>query len=237
MEKRPSPSDYSGDMLTLRDIGIEAQTPVHESSKDLVPNNVVELRQTKEEHKPDEKKKPKAKALILAGAALLGSAKLAQEAFSEKIHPAQRIVQISELDSANNVEVDDIKPGSSLEVSPFSYTITGGNVRTSPGVQSAGDEADVNLVQHTDLSGKVIAHPIEVADKANPSNGNWYVFFDSSGAKYAVNEQNVSAIADPNLTNSTDITVTVDRTTNMGIIAHDSNNISMQVATVVDTQS
>ncbi len=243
METRNN-SDYSGDRLTLGDIGVskdDLQAELQAMKDELGPDNVVQM----SDYRPTEpivksgkprsthERNKKIKAVVLAGATLLGSAKITYEMFRDKIHPVERIESAEELEAAKPVDIEDIKPGSELEVSPFSYTVTGGNVRTSPQVEFN----DENLVQHTDLTGKIITHPIEVTDESNSTNGNWYVFYDGDGQKFAINEQNLDVIADPNIIETNDITVTVDKTTNMGIIAHDANNISMQVATVVEASS
>jgi hypothetical protein len=239
-----SPNDYSGNRLELRDIGVSAEELEALKPK---PDNVVDIndyRKAKEEliqpaAQPVEAKDTKernknVKVVLLAGATLLGSAKLTIEAFKEKIHPAAHVQSADELNTATTIEVEGIEPGTQLEVSPYSFTVTGGNIRTSPHVEGGGEDPGDNLVQNTDLTGKVITHPIEVADDSNEKNGNWYVFFDSDGQKFAINEQNVQAIPDHTITNGDDIRVTVDKDTNMGIIAHDANNVSMQVATVVE---
>lgn len=239
METRPGNPDYSGNKLTLKDIGVSK-----DELEALKPNApVVDINEYRSEenakkinknHDSRERTK-KLKAGLLAAATLLGSAKLTYEAFREKIHPAHRVVSAGELDSADEIEIDSIKPGSELVVSPYSFTITGGNVRTTPHVQPGlNEEPDENLVQNADLTGKVITHPIEVADQTNSSNEKWYVFYDSDGQSFAINGQNVEHVADQNVTSSDDIRVTVDKTTNMGIIAHDKNNVTMQVATVVE---
>ncbi len=240
METR-SDQDYSGDRLTLSDIGVDKDDLQAElQAMKAQPDNVVQMSDYRSEdekaviaqqHNTHERNK-KIKAAVLAGAALMGTAKLTYETFREKIHPAERITSLAEVDDAKPVEIDDIHSGDQLEVSPFSYTVTGGNVRTSPQVGMDNE----NLVDHVDLSGKIITHPIEVADTSNSQNGNWFVFYDSDGQKFAINQQNLNVVADQSITNTQDISVTVDKTTNMGIIAHDSNNVSMQVATVVDIE-
>lgn len=240
METRSS-SDFSGDRLTLSDIGVSNDDLQAElAAMKQTPDNVVQMsdyRPVEDQTEIDKKhaiaeRKKKVKAIALAGAALLGTAKFGYEMFREKVHPAERIVSAEALTTARDIEITDVAPGDEIEVSPFSYTITGGNVRTSPGV----DINNENLV-NTDLSGKVITHPIEVADLSNAKNGDWFVFYDSEGQKFAVNEQNVAVVPDNSITETRDITVTVDNTTNFGIIAHDGNNISMQVATVVEVKS
>lgn len=241
METR-SNSDYNDDRLTLSDIGVDKEDLQAElEALKQTPDNVVQMsdyqpveKQTSidKQHSSTERNK-KLKAIALAGAALLGTAKYGFEMFREKVHPVHRVVTAEELHSAEDVHIDDIQPGDELKVSPFSYTITGGNVRTSPQVEIN----DENLVPNTDLSGKVITHPIEVADTSNSKNGYWFVFYDGDGQKFAINEQNLTAVADTTITNTQDMKVTVDKTTDMGIIAHDHNNVSMQVATVVDVEN
>ncbi len=240
METRNT-SDYNGDRLTLSDIGVsKSDLQAELEAIKQTPDNVVQMSDYRpaEEQVEIEKKhstterKNKLKAVALAGAALLGTAKLGYEMFKEKVHPAERIVSTEALSTAKDVEITDIVPGDEIKVSPFSYTITGGNVRTSAGV----DMNNENLV-NIDLSGKVITHPIEVADVANAKNGDWFIFYDSDGQKFAVNEQNVAVVPDNNISETKDMTVTVDKTSNFGIIAHDGNNISMQVATVVEVKS
>jgi len=234
METTPSKPDYSGNRLTLKDIGVSKEEL--EALKPPAPVVDMAAYRSKEtaakidKRRSTQERNRNLKAAALVGVVLLGSAKLTYEAFKEKIHPAHRVVALNELDSGTNVELDDVKPGTQLEVSPLSYTITGGSrVRED-------SNTEANLVS-ADLSGKVLVRPIEVPDDSNPANGNWYVFYDANGQKFAINEQNVTGIADPNLASASDIEVTVDKTTNMGIIAHDKNNVSMQVATVVDTNS
>ncbi len=240
MESRSNP-DFSGDRLTLSDIGVNKDDLQAElEALKPTPDNVIQMsdyrpaedQANKEKTIAKTERKKKLKVIALSGAALLTTAKFTYENLREKIHPAERIVNMHELDTATDISIEDITPGDEITVSPFSYTITGGNVRTSPQVMP-GDE---NLVQNTDLSGKVITHPIESPDKSNSQNGNWFIFYDSDGEKFAINQQNLTVVPDSSVSSSAEIEVIIDKTTNMGIIAHDSNNVSMQVATVVDVE-
>jgi hypothetical protein len=234
MEIRPkTPSEYSGERLTLKDIGVEPEKQPKLQDQELVADKVVRLRTatqpTERTNSPERQKK--IKAIVLAGATILAGTRLTQEALSDKVSEAPRIGSLNELDDAKPIVIDEIKPGEELNVSPYSFTITGGNVRTSPQVEPE----DENLIQHTDLFGDVITHPIKVTDSSNRANGNWYVFYDANGDKFAINEQNVDVIPEKNETID-HIEVVVDKTTNMGIIAHDEHNISMQVATVISAK-
>lgn len=227
-------SEYSGDRLDLRDIGVTA-----DELKALrpQPDNLVKIndyRSPEDARAIDSKeRKKKVKAVLLAGATLIGSAKLAVEMFKEKIHPIAFIQSAEQLNDAVPVEIEDIKPGDELGVSPYSFTVTGGNVRTSPHAESGGAEPDDNLVK-ADLTGKVIAHPIEVADENNPANPDWYVFYDADGQKFAINGQNLEVVHGQNTIGTSTMHVMVDKVTNKGIIAHNNDN-TMQVAAVVDT--
>lgn len=236
-------SEYSGDRLDLRDIGVTAEELKALQPK---PDNVVNInsyRTAKDLQSIDStvedaqtfyssERKKKIKAILLAGATLIGSAKLAVEMFREKIHPVSYIQSAEQLEDASIIDIEDIKPGDVIVVSPYSYTVTGGNVRTSPQADTANNLRDENLVD-ADLTGKVLAHPIEVADKTNPSNANWFIFYDSEGQKFAINGQNLEVVHGQNTNSGRDLQVTIDRVTNRGIIAHDDTS-TMQVAVVVD---
>jgi len=245
-ESRGNSSSDDSQRLTYKDLGVElaALKPKPDEQSDK-KDNVVHL----DDYRPQpdvasaqtEKKKharnKKIKAVLLTGATLLAADKLIEDAMKSQISPAARIESASQLESLTLVEIDNITTGTPLEVSPYSYTITGGNIRTSPHVESNGGEPDTNLVQHTDMTGKVITHPIEVADQTNSANGDWFVFYDASGKSFAVYGENLEVIPDKTVQANQDLQVTVDKTTSAGVIAHDKNNVTMQVATIIDVQN
>lgn len=218
------PHSDDSQRLTFKDLGVsksELEAENNVVNLDDYRNKKVELSSNEEfaTDKKEKKNKLKPKAILLAGATMLGSYLMIQEAFSQKVAPIEVGTEKKQLD------IEDIKVGDTVEVSAYDYHVTGGNVRTSPNV---GDEGE-NIVK-ADLSDKVLVKPIKVIDSANSANGNWYVFYDSEGSKFAINEQNV--VADNNSSNTPTESVTITETSSRGIIAHTPSGNTVMVAGV-----
>jgi len=174
----------------------------------------------KPKHKITAKKLAAASALTLAG---LQGANMVHEAV------IARPEAVSVTSPQESFEIEDFPVGSELAVSSFSYTITGGNIRTSPKV------VEGNLLDHTNFSGETIEHPIIIADQANPQNDDWLEFVDSKGKTLYTNLQNVEIVEDSSISSTESfIDVTITETGNHGITASDGKGNILTVATVVD---
>lgn len=177
---------------------------------------------------PPAAKKSKAKkaTAVAIGALALGGGivKTAHDGLVARPEPVMMSVPETPL------TIDEFPAGKELEVSAFSYTITGTNVRTSPKV------TDDNLLEHTDFRGQTIVRPIEVSDELTAKNGDWLEFVDSKGNVLFVNNQNVERIEDSNISKASLQHVTITKTSNLGILASDQKGNVVQVATVIASQ-
>lgn len=174
---------------------------------------------------PTKKNKTKKAVAVAMGALALGGAtKFAHDAVVARPEPVMMSVPETPL------TIEEFPAGKELEVSAFSYTITGPNVRISPKV------TDDNLLDHTDLTGQTIVRPIEVNDELTAQNGDWLEFVDSKGNLLFVNDQNVERIEDSNRATSPTQHVTITKTSNLGMFASDEKGNIVQVATVIASQ-
>lgn len=198
---------------------------IEDEDTDRVETKIDRSQQPKKTHtKP--KKKIDPKKVVAASAVALASlqgAKMVHEAIIARPEP------VSVTSPQESFEVEDFPVGSELVVSPYSYIVTGGNIRTSPKV------VEDNLLDHTDFSGDTIEHPIVVADESNPQNDDWLEFVDSKGKTLYTNLQNVEVVQDGTTTpEESTIHVTVTQTGNHGILASDGKGNILTVATVVN---
>ncbi len=198
---------------------------IEDEDTDRVETKIDRSQQSKRPHtKPQKKIDPK--KVVAASAVAIASlqgAKMAHEAIVARPEP------VSVTSPQESFAVEDFPVGSELAVSPYSYVVTGGNIRTSPKV------VEDNLLDHTDFSGDTIEHPIVVADDSNPQNDDWLEFVDSKGKTLYTNLQNVEVVQESTTppVEST-IHVTVTQTGNHGITASDGKGNILTVATVVN---
>jgi len=95
-------------------------------------------------------------------------------------------------------------------------------------------EGKHNLLEGTNLKGKIIVRPEIVADQENPHNDDWLKFVDKNGKVMYISSQNAKVIPAESDNTQENLEVRVVETTSGGVYASNGTNQKIKVATVVD---
>lgn len=170
---------------------------------------------------------------ILAGAGLFfsGGKLVYDNAKKSEIDPVEQQANANE--QTNNIEIEDIHPGTVLRVlkDPVQFDTSQVNVRTSP--QRIEDrDGGTNRVNTPDIGSQTITVLGGSIVPGEDANGDYIFFADEHGDKFYVN---IAALIDNGVDIDVDSTetVVVTQTTDRGIFAQTQNGQERTVATAV----
>lgn len=188
----------------------------------------------------EKKRKPSVRRLLgglVASAAVLVGAQLHATNTNSEIDPMEQSNETAgsptpletEFESGDNVTV--------LTQPQFQFNTNDVSVRTSPArIETSENEGDNEA--DTSIWGKgqniTVLHAVVREDERNPANGNWYGFIDADGKTYWVNAGALEE-AGVEISPATQ-DVTVESSTNRGIIAHNESGDEATIATAVTSE-
>lgn len=171
--------------------------------------------------------------LAAAGLALVSGKLVYDNAKESDVDPVEQQNNMGE--QPNNIEVEDIRPGTILRVlrHPIQFDATQVNIRTSPqriegtdGESNKANTPDIGSQHITILGGSIVP--------GEDANGDYICFVDEDGQKFYVN---IAALIDNGVDVDVDAdsteTVVVTRTTDNGIFAQTEDGQEKTVATAV----
>jgi hypothetical protein len=163
-----------------------------------------------------------------AALAIIGIGANAKSAYDSRPVPAKEGAKEEPI----VIEEPGFAPGDKKVVSNHAYLVTGENVRTSAEIKDS--EGEHNLLEGTNLKGKIIVRPEIVADLENPHNDDWLKFVDKNGKVMYLSSQNAKEIPTESDNTQESLEVKVVETTTGGVYASNGTNQKIKVATVVD---
>lgn len=213
------PSRDDSERLTYRDLG--ADKP-YDWAKEPV---------TEKKHKPSVKRL--LGGLVASAAVLLGAQLHATNTNSE-IDPMEQSSETADSPTPLETEFESGDNVTVLTQPQFQFNTNDVSVRTSPArIETSESEQDNEA--DTSIWGKgqniTVLHAVVREDERNPANGNWYGFIDADGKTYWVNA-NALEEAGVEVSPATQ-DVTVESSTNRGIIAHNESGDEATIATAV----
>ena len=171
--------------------------------------------------------------LAAAGLALVSGKLVYDEAKKSDIDTVEQ--QHNTGEQPNNIEIEDIQPGTLLRVlkDPIQFDATQVNIRTSP-QRIEGADGESNRVNTPDIGSQNITILGGSIVPGEDSNGDYICFVDEDGQKFyvniaALNDNGVEVRVDGDHTE----TVVVTRTTDSGIFAQTEDGQEKTVATAV----
>ena len=171
--------------------------------------------------------------LAAAGLALGGGKLVYDNAKESAIDPVEQ--QNNTGEQPNNIEIEDIRPGTLLRVlrNPVQFDATQVNIRTSP-QRIEGTDGESNKVNTPDIGSQNITILGGSIVPGEDANGDYICFVDEDGQKFYVN---IAALVDNGVEVQVDgdntETVVVTRTTDLGIFAQTEDGQEKTVATAV----
>ncbi|MEI6716621.1 MAG: hypothetical protein WCK87_02745 [Candidatus Saccharibacteria bacterium] len=167
-------------------------------------------------------------AKAVAALAIIGIGANAKSAYDSRPAP----VKEGATEEPIVIEEPGFAPGDKKVVSNHAYLVTGENVRTSAEIKDS--EGEHNLLEGTNLKGKIIVRPEIVADLENPHNDDWLKFVDKNGKVMYLSSQNAKEIPAESDNTQESLEVKVVETTTGGVYASNGTNQKIKVATVID---
>ena len=167
-------------------------------------------------------------AKAVAALAIIGIGANAKSAYDSRPAP----VKEGATEEPIVIEEPGFAPGDKKVVSNHAYLVTGENVRTSAEIKDS--EGEHNLLEGTNLKGKIIVRPEIVADLENPHNDDWLKFVDKNGKVMYLSSQNAKEIPAESDNTQESLEVIVVETTSGGVYASNGTNQKIKVATVID---
>lgn len=167
-------------------------------------------------------------AAAVAALAIVGIGAKAKSAYDSRPVPAKEGAKEEPI----VIEEPGFAPGDKKVVSNHAYLVTGENVRTSAEIKDS--EGEHNLLEGTNLKGKIIVRPEIVSDQRNSHNDDWLKFVDQNGKVMYLSSQNAKEIPAESDNTQESLEVIVVETTSGGVYASDGTNQKIKVATVVD---
>lgn len=167
-------------------------------------------------------------AAAVAALAIIGIGAKAKSAYDSRPVP----VKEGATEEPIVIEEPGFAPGDKKLVSNHAYYVTGENVRTSAEIKDS--EGEHNLLEGTNLKGKIIVRPEIVSDQRNSHNDDWLKFVDQNGKVMYLSSQNAKEIPAESDNTQESLEVIVVETTSGGVYASDGTNQKIKVATVVD---
>lgn len=171
--------------------------------------------------------------LAAAGLALGGGKLVYDNAKESAIDPVEQ--QNNTGEQPNNIEIEDIRPGTLLRVlrNPVQFDAAQVNIRTSP-QRIEGTDGESNKVNTPDIGSQNITILGGSIVPGEDANGDYICFVDEDGQKFYVN---IAALVDNGVEVQVDgdntETVVVTRTTDLGIFAQTEDGQEKTVATAV----